>query len=60
MLFSTFPFSWGDLMLQATGVMLKCLKKSRNDSLKRTMDPTRSVTAVNILSTTISLGVPPK
>ena len=31
---SIFPFSWGCLTLQATGVMLKGLRKSKNESLK--------------------------
>ena len=60
MLDSTLPFSYGALTLHATGLIPKFLTKSRKDSLKRIREPTRSVTAVNILSTTISLDVPPK
>jgi hypothetical protein len=60
MLFSTFPFSWGAPTLQATGVIRKGLKKSRKAELNRIREPTRSVTAVIMLSTKTVSGVPPK
>lgn len=41
-------------------MILKCLRKSRKYSLKRIIESACSVTAVIILSTTISLGVPSK
>jgi len=39
MLLSIFPFSWGDLILQATGLMPRGSKNSRKLSLKRISEP---------------------
>ena len=50
----------GSRMVQAWGRMAKLPRNSRKDSLKRMTDPTRSVTAVSMLSITISFGIPPK
>lgn len=49
MLFSIFPFSWGDRTWQAQGTVLKIRKKSRRASLKRITLPQRSVPGGDVL-----------